>query len=143
MIHLSPNLIIPAIIFLLILMWVLNRWLYRPVLKVLDDRQAIVEGAARDAADAEAKIAALSEEYDNALQHSRRVAKATGNQAQTEALGAEKEILSAAHHQAEAFMDKALVALEKSADAAREELGEHAETLSREVSSRILGRALR
>ncbi len=142
MIHLSPNLIVPAIIFLLILMWVLNRWLYRPVLKVLDDRQAIVAGAAQDTADAEGKINALSEEYDTALQESRRIAKTTGNQAQAEALAAEKEILTEAHHRAEAFLDKAMVALDKSADAAREELRGHAETLSREVSARILGRAL-
>ncbi len=141
MIDLSPNLIVPAIMFLLILMWVLNSWLYRPLLKVLDDRQAIVEGAAHDAADAEAKINALSEQYDNALQESRRIAKNTGNQAQAEALAAEKEILSGAHREAEAFLDKAMVALDKSADSARDELRAHAQTLSSEISTRILGRA--
>lgn len=141
MIELSPHLIAIVVVLVLILMWVLNLMLYRPMLKGLDDRKEIVEGAARDAENAEQNIEKLQLEYDHALQDARKDAKAVFNQNQGEALSKEKEILSEAQQKSEKFMEKAMNDLNKSTDSAKDQLKSYIETLSREISSKILGRA--
>ena len=141
MIELSPHLIAIVVVLVLILMWVLNLMLYRPMLKGLDDRKEIVEGAARDAENAEQNIEKLQLEYDHALQDARKDAKAAFNQNQDEALSKEKEILTEAQQKSEKFMEKAMNDLNKSTDSAKDQLKSYIETLSREISSKILGRA--
>jgi len=140
-IELSPHLIAIVVVLVLILMWVLNLMLYRPMLKGLDDRKEIVEGAARDAENAEQNIEKLQLEYDHALQDARKDAKAVFNQNQEEALSKEKEILAEAQKKSEKFMEKAMNDLNKSTDSAKDQLKSYIETLSREISSKILGRA--
>ncbi len=142
MIELSPNLIIPAVLFVLILMWILNRVLYRPLLSILDDRKTIVEGAARDAQKAEQGIDSLQRDYDQAMQEARRDAKRIYNQAYEAALASEKEILSNAQKRSGDAMEKAMADLEKSIDSAKEELASRAETLSYDICSKILGRSV-
>lgn len=141
MIELSPHLIAIVVVLVLILMWVLNLMLYRPMLKGLDDRKEIVEGAARDAENAEQNIEKLQLEYDHALQDARKEAKAVFNQNQEEGLNKEKEILTEAQQKSEKFMEKAMNDLNKSTDSAKDQLKSYIETLSREISSKILGRA--
>ncbi len=141
MIELSPHLIAIVVVLVLILMWVLNLMLYRPMLKGLDDRKEIVEGATRDAENAEQNIEKLQLEYDHALQDARKDAKAAFNQNQDEALSKEKEILTEAQQKSEKFMEKAMNDLNKSTDSAKDQLKSYIETLSREISSKILGRA--
>jgi F-type H+-transporting ATPase subunit b len=140
-IELSPHLIAIVVVLVLILMWVLNLMLYRPMLKGLDDRKEIVEGAARDAENAEQNIEKLQLEYDHALQDARKEAKAVFNQNQEEGLNKEKEILTEAQQKSEKFMEKAMNDLNKSTDSAKDQLKSYIETLSREISSKILGRA--
>jgi F-type H+-transporting ATPase subunit b len=111
------------------------------MLKGLDDRKEIVEGAARDAENAEQNIEKLQLEYDHALQDARKEAKAVFNQNQEEGLNKEKEILTEAQQKSEKFMEKAMNDLNKSTDSAKDQLKSYIETLSREISSKILGRA--
>jgi F-type H+-transporting ATPase subunit b len=139
---LTPHVVIPTIILLLILMVALNYLLYRPMLKVMDDRKGVVDGAARDAAKAEENMNTLSADYDNALQEARKDAKAAFNKAHEEALLQEKEILTEAQSKVEKVLDRQMGELEKNVDAARNELKSAVTALSHEVSSKILGRSL-
>lgn len=141
MIELSPHLIGIVVFFILLLMWVLNRVLYRPILNGLDQRKEIVEGAARDAESADQKIEKLQQEYDQALQEARKDAKAVYNKYHEEALSKEKGLLTEAQKKSEKFMEKSMTDLEKSSDSAKDELQSHAENLSRQISTKILGRA--
>jgi len=141
-IELNPHLIIPAIILILILMALLNSMLYRPILKVLDDRKGIVEGAAGDAAQASENMEKLNAEYAQALQEAKRDAKAAFNKAHDAALAGEKEILSVAQKKVEKIIDRGMGELDKSVDAAKGELEKSVATLSLEISSKLLGRSL-
>ncbi len=142
MIELNPHLIIPAIILILILMALLNSMLYRPILKVLDDRKGIVEGAAGDAAQASENMEKLNAEYAQALQEAKRDAKAAFNKAHDAALAGEKEILSVAQKKVEKIIDRGMGELDKSVDAAKGELEKSVAALSLEISSKLLGRSL-
>lgn len=143
MIELSPHLISMVIILILFLLVVLNGLLYRPMLKILDQRAEIIQGSARDAENAEQKIETLQQEYDHARREARKDAKAVYNKAHEEALSSEKEILVEAHKASETVMDKAMTQLNKSVDSAKDELRSYAESLSREISTKILGRAVK
>lgn len=142
MLGLTPHLTIPAIFLVLILMWILNLWLYRPLLKTLDDRKTVLDGAASDAATAQEKIAALQQEYDEALMEAKRDAKSLFSEAHEKAVAAEQQILGEAHQQVAKIMEKGLNELGKSVDVAKEELEKHAAALSSEIGSKILGRTL-
>jgi F-type H+-transporting ATPase subunit b len=139
-IELTPHLIAITVVLILFLMAVLNLLLYRPMLKNLDQRKGIIEGAARDAENAEQKIEKQQQEYDQAFQDAKRDAKTVYNKNHEEALITEKELLSEAQQEAEKVMEKAMTDLEKSSDLAKEELKSYVETLSRDISSKILGR---
>jgi len=141
-IELSPHLIASVVLLVLLLLWFLNGILFGPVLRVLDQRRDVVESAARDASEAERKIHALEEEYDRALREARREAKALFLKAQEEAVAEEKEIVGRAQAQADTLLDKALASLEKEADTARDQLRSMAEELSRQITTKILGRSV-
>jgi F-type H+-transporting ATPase subunit b len=123
-------------------MWILSAWLYRPLLKTLDERKSVLDGAAEDASSAGEKISALQKEYDDALQEARKDAKALFNDAHETAMAAEEEVLSGAHRRVGKIIEKGMTEVEKSVDLAREELGTYVDTLSREIGSKILGRNL-
>lgn len=141
MIELSPHLIAIVAFFVLFLMWVLNLLLYRPILKGLDERREIVDGAARDAENARSRIEKLQEEYGLAMKKARSEAKAVYNKYREEALAKEKEIVTETEKEMEKVMGKAMTRLEKNTDSAKEELRSYAESLSRDIGEKILGRA--
>jgi len=139
---LSLHQILPAVFLILFLMWILNLLLYRPMLKNMDQRKEIIDGAVRDAKHADQKLKQLQEEYEQALQQARRDAKNIYNKIHEEASAEEKEILQQARLKAEKLMAKAMTDLEKDFDSAKEELRSYVESLSREICVKILGRAL-
>jgi len=134
--------ILPAVFLILFLMWILNLLLYRPMLKNMDQRKEIIDGAVRDAKHADQKLKQLQEEYEQALQQARRDAKNIYNKIHEEASAEEKEILQQARLKPEKLMAKAMTDLEKDFDSAKEELRSYVESLSREICVKILGRAL-
>ncbi len=140
MIELTPHLIAITAVLILFLMAVLNLLLYRPILKTLDQRKEIVEGAAQDTEHAEQQIGKLQQDYDHAFQEARSDAKAVYNRNHKEALVKEREILTKAQKKTDKIMEKAMVELEKDLDSAKEDLRSHSELLSREISAKILGR---
>ena len=142
MLGLTPHLVVPAIFLVLILMAVLNSLLFRPMLKVLDDRKGIIEGAAGDAAKASENMEKLNDEYTHALQEAKRDAKVAFNEAHDAALAKEKEILTEAQKKVEKITDHGMGELEKSVDTAKSDLEKSVVTLSQEISSKILGRTL-
>ncbi len=142
MLGLTPHLVIPAIFLVLILMAVLNSLLFRPMLKVLDDRKGIIEGAADDAARAVENMEKLNEEYSHALLEAKKDAKVSFNQAHDAALAKEKEVLTEAQKKVERIIDHGMGEMEKSVDSAKSELEKSVQTLSLEISSKIMGRTL-
>lgn len=142
MLGLSLHLILPAVFLILFLMWVLNLLLYRPMLKNMDQRKEIIDGAVRDVEHADQKLKQLQEEYDQALQEAMKDAKNIYNKVHEDALVTEKEILEQAQLKTEKLTEKATTDLEKNFDSAKEDLQSYVEFLSREISVKMMGRAL-
>jgi len=58
-----------------ILMFVLNRWVYKPLLKVIDERKQKIERGVADAVDAEKRLAEAKNKETELIMHARHEAK--------------------------------------------------------------------
>jgi len=138
MISLNATFIIQVVNFLL-LMWALNRLLFRPILKNLEEREERIERLAKN-------TEALSlQAKETKKEHEKKV-----RQAQTEALEEKEKARSESAGEAERFVKKALSEAERGlaeargliareAEKARREFGELSREISVEIYRKILG----
>lgn len=123
-------------------LWLVYRFLIRPVGAVLDDRARRVDGAQRE-------WAARNEEHRQALarieaemHEAARDAAARRAAARQQAMGHRQAALDAARAKADARLAEVLAGLDRDAAAARAELGRRGSELARLLAGRLLGREL-
>ncbi|MGC6493094.1 MAG: ATP synthase F0 subunit B [Myxococcota bacterium] len=116
--------------------------LYRPLMAYLEGREAATSGARDSASDTLARVEAASADLKQRLADARaQVAEVRQNHRQA-GLDTEKKTVDAARAAADAEMTEALQTLEAEATAARQAVTETADELSRDIASRVLGRAV-
>lgn len=126
----------------LLLMFVLNLLLYRPLRDMLQRRRAAVEGGHGRARELEGQINEKMTRYQEQL----RQAKLQGN-AEKAALRAaaakeEAEIMGAAHQEASEHLKTIKSRVGAEAEAARQSLRGETEALAAQVAAKVLGRSL-
>ncbi len=141
MVSLDYSLIIQIINFIL-LIFILNRLLYRPLLGMLDQRK-------RQFADSEAEIKRLQETVDRkmeAYEEKLRQAKAAAVEEKNEIIrrGAEevKALNDAARSEIPALMEEFQTRLAGEVDTAKRILAGQSRKLSVEIAEKVLGRSL-
>lgn len=126
----------------LILMFVLNALVYRPLRDLLNRRRAQIDGSHGRARELEGQIEEKMARYQAQLQE----AKLRGNEekaALRSAAGKEEaEILSAAHGQAADHLQTIKNRVRGEAEAARQSLRSETEALAAHVAAKVLGRGL-
>jgi len=126
----------------IILMIILNMVLYRPLRRVLQQRQQTISGKQQAATDLEGQIEEKMNRYQQQLQE----AKLKGNQERTAlrqaALEEEAKTLGAAQQEASAQLQTIKERVAGEASAARDALKNETEALAGEIASKILGRKL-
>ena len=124
----------------LVLLWLLRRFLFRPVQAIIAARQASAEAVLAEAAATRAR--AEAEAADLARQ--KQGLAAEGERIQTEARhAAEAEratILAQAQHEATASREAALAGMAREREAMRRDLEEEARRLAVAIATRLLGR---
>jgi F-type H+-transporting ATPase subunit b len=139
-----PNLsLILIMVCFWVTLWLVNRYLVRPVGGVVSERRRRVEGAHQE-------WTAKNEEY---LQGVARVEEALADAAKDSArlradarqgaMDERQKALDGARARADERLTAALETLDGEADAARDDLRRRAEELSRMLAGRLLGRELR
>lgn len=100
---------------MLITFAILKKFLFKPVKKMIDDRQKEIDGLYEDAGNAKKEAEALSEEYRTRLEDVRGECDDLLRQATVRARQKEQEILDEAHADAAALREKARadIALER------------------------------
>ena len=93
----------------------LGFFLFKPVKKMIDDRQNEIDGLYADATQAKQQAEAAQEEYRTHLAHAKEERDAILREAVVRAQAREKEILDSARHEADAMREKARadIALER------------------------------
>ena len=127
-----------TVAFLFVLFFVLNRFLFRPISKVLDERERMTSGALAEAAQQARQAETKTEEFESSLHqvrqeiYRRREALREENQAERDAL------LSEARKRAEATLRQGKADVAKHVDSAKSTLGAESKALAQQICDAVL-----
>jgi F-type H+-transporting ATPase subunit b len=129
-----------VISFVLLLAALLDRLLFRPIARVLRERQTAVDSA-RDMAHAAAeKAASAASEFERRTQAARAEVYREMDEKRRAALQVRSEALARTRTQAEAEVAAASAQLQAEATSAREQLRHQADAFGAAIVERVLGR---
>jgi F-type H+-transporting ATPase subunit b len=141
MIELNFTLIIQLII-VLSLMGILTQILFKPFLRVLQERRNRIEEAEKKAKDLQQEAEELIERYREAIAAGQAQGAGIRDEIRKTSLAEETEILQKAMDQANRLIQEMKARIAEEARAARTDLRFQAQNLSREITEKILGRSV-
>ncbi len=136
--HLQANTPLFFLVLVLVLVFCLNRLLFRPVLRTLDKREQVMRGLRERVEGQQAELARLTESYQQQLARVRVEVEQVRTQAQAEARAAIEAVLQRAKQDADAQLRTALDELKRDADQARAGLAQSARRLAADTVQRLL-----
>jgi F-type H+-transporting ATPase subunit b len=129
-----------VIFFVLLLTAVLNRLLYKPLLRVMDERQRAITSAREMAERSALEAKRATAEFDRKTGEARAELYRQMDEMRRTAMDERAAILARTREEAEAEIAAASAKLQAEADDARRRLSTDAESLGAAVAERILGR---
>lgn len=126
----------------LILLFVLNLVLYRPLRTVMQNRRQSIEGGHKRARDLEGQIEERMAKYQQKLEQARQAGAREREELKADAAKHEVELLSAARADALEKLQGIRAQVGQEADAARQKLQEDAQAHASLIASKVLGRSL-
>lgn len=130
------------IINMLVLMYLLNGVLYKPVLQILRERSRKMKGTQGEIEKFEKNARLRQEEVDKKMVEASSRAKAALDGARAEAAAAGNEKLAAIKAEAEAGKEEKMAELKNQIDGAVKGLQENLAGFASDMASKILGRSL-
>lgn len=141
MISIDLSLILVMVCFWMTL-WLVQRFLIRPVGAVIDDRRRRIDGAQQEwTARNEEYLGAIAE-VENELVSAAKESARVRNEARERAMANRQVALERARADADERLGSVLDSLGKEADTARADLRRRAEELARLLAGRLLGREM-
>ncbi len=141
MITLDVTFIIHTII-MLVMMYTLNKILYKPILAILKKRQEKIDALNNEAEQFDENARLRQEEVDKKMHEASMKAKKALDGARSEAQAAGAEKLAAIREEAESEKEKQLTALRSQIEKARKELQDNVAGFAQEMAAKILGRSM-
>lgn len=137
MIALDWSMAVSSAIF--ILTWfALSRLLLRPLLRVLEERQARTTGVFEDADSFEERVNSLIATYERRIKEEKQAGFKLAEQVRNEALSVRQDKISEARSQAHGLLEEAKSQVRAELAEARQELQHEAEEMARIISDRVL-----
>lgn len=124
----------------LITLFVSNKLLFQPYLRLRERRKAGIEGARAEADRMTAEATAKLADYEKSLAQARDRAGEEGRKVRLAAAAHEKEVTDRARAAAQAATEAAQLKMREETTAARAQLLPQADALARAISSKLLGR---
>ncbi len=141
MISLDPTVVIQLVI-VLTLMVILSQIAFKPFLNLLGERKGRIEGAEKRARELQQRTEELMEHYRDAMATAQAQGANLREEVRKEGLAQEMEILQKAMAEANRLIEEMKSRIGEETKAARTDLRLKAQTLSREIAEKILGRRL-
>lgn len=136
--HLPTLLSVGAAVIVLTL--VLNKFLFTPLRKVLDERQQRTDEGRAELEEAQAIQAQRLDDIEQRLKEARREAYEIREEAQSEGQARRDELMNEARDQAGEIVGKAREEIAADIDTARGDLEAEADRLAKMITERVLGR---
>jgi F-type H+-transporting ATPase subunit b len=127
---------------MVVLMFLLNGVLYKPIKKILQERSEKMQGMQNDVAKFEENARLRQEEVDAKMSKASGKAKAALDAARAEAQAAGDEKMASIKAEVEDFKEKQLADINTQIDTAQQELKANLDGFAKDMASKILGRAL-
>jgi len=131
------------IINMIVLMFVLNAILYKPVLGILEKRQGKLDTLGNDVEQFEQNARHRQAEVDKKMRQASAKAKKALDGARSEAQAAGAEKVAAIRQEADGEKEKQLADVKTQVDVARTELLDNVTGFAQEMAGKILGRSLK
>jgi len=126
----------------LLLAALLNVIFYKPLTKVLDDRDNYIRTNTLEAKERLGKAERLTKEYEQQLSEARRQSQATIEAAQVEAKKITAQKIAEAQQEAQQERERAAIEIEQQKQQAFSELEQQVDALSRQILEKLLGPTL-
>lgn len=131
--------VITQIISFIIMLWVLKRFAWKPILKTLDDRRNGIKAELRDIEQQEQEIDKIKGEYLEKIREIDTFAKGKTKEAIDEGMAVAEQIRHQAHNEAKEIINKAREDLEKEISKAKKQLKDEIVDLTVMATEKILG----
>lgn len=141
MINLNYTLFIQIMVFFAVL-WVLTRFLFRPVLKVLDERAKKIEDLNKKEKEIEEETERKMEGYQDNLKEARQRALRMRDELKRDALKEEKEKITAATKEAKDIMEDKRKGRQEEMKLVKKEMEKQIEESSLNIAEKALGRRI-
>ena len=137
------GLLIAQIFNVVLLVWLLTRFLYRPVLNMLNERTRRIQESLKETEQVKEQLARANEDYDQKLAQARQEAAAILAQAQERAKLQEAEIIAQARQEADRIRSEAREQAVQERDQLMRDLKNQMADLVTITASRVLGEELK
>lgn len=139
----SPDgsLVLVFILFILFV-FVMNRILFRPIGRVLDERQTLTEGSANEARAARRRYEARLAEYEATIRQARAESYRRAELERTAALEERRRLIDEAKEKARAEIERAKQQIAGQAVQARAALESETREIAQRISQTVLGRTV-
>ena len=131
-----------VLVLFLIFVFVLNRILFKPISRVLDERQTLTEGAANDARAAARRYETKLAEYEATIRQVRADSYRRSEQERAAALDGRRRLIDEAKRQANDEVGRARQEIERQAASARAALESESRQIAERISRTVLGRTV-
>jgi F-type H+-transporting ATPase subunit b len=125
---------------ILLLIFILNRTLFAPINKVLDEREHLGAGRMVEAKNLLAQYDAKLKQYEEQVRHARAGAYQTLEAQRKEALAARQQLIEQVKQETLAQITAAKAEIAQQSERARQSLGSEARAMAATISSQILQR---
>jgi F-type H+-transporting ATPase subunit b len=136
-------LLIAQLVNVVLLVWLLSRFLYRPVLNMLNERTRRIQESLKDAEQVKEQLARANQDYDAKLAQARQEAAAILAQAQERAKLQEQEIIAQARVEGDRIRSDAREQAVQERDQLLRDLKNQMAELVTATASRVLGEELK
>ena len=141
MVDINISLLIQLINFIVLLV-ALNYILFKPIRAIMAERAQTISGAFSDAKTAQERMQSLLEQYNASLAEAKQKSAAAYGTLYQQGLDAQRDMISAERTKASELLDKARAEISAASGSARAELRTESEKLSKDISAKLLGRAV-
>lgn len=141
MVNIDSTLIIQMINFL-VLLWILNRFILKPVLDIMDERRGRIQKDEGEAQSLKDQASEKWEAYQRQLQEAKIEANLEKERIKGEGIEAERKLLEEIRAETAQVVEEARERISEETSRARELLRAQAEVLAEEIGEKILGRSL-
>ena len=131
-----------VLLLFLLFVFVMNRLLFRPIGRILDQRQTLTVGAANDARAAARRYEMRLNEYEVTIRQARAESYKRLEAQRAAALEARRLVVEAAKQQTAAEIAQAKAEIQRQAEQARTTLATESQQIAEDISRTILGRTV-